>query len=188
MRIREGATIEAGEVQVRLRGRQDADARRWTASLATSELAAVRDGRRFTWNDPLQVTFEAAQTGDGWQVQQLNCHSSFLRLAGQGTPQAGSFELTCDLNRLVTELHQLFDLGDLQAAGTLDSQLHWARNDDGRVALEGTGGIDGLEVTTRRGLDLARNACADHVVAGGRHRRTETDEHPRGSVRVVRRQ
>jgi hypothetical protein len=152
LRIREGAAIEAGEVQVRLRGRQDTDARRWTASLATSELAAVREGRRFTWNDPLQVTFEAAQTGDGWQVQQLDCHSSFLRLVGQGTPQAGSVEWTCDLNRLVTELHELFDLGDWQAAGTLESQLHWARNDDGRVALEGTGGIDGLEVTTQRGL------------------------------------
>ena len=72
MRIREGATIESGAVQVRLRGHQEADARRWTASIETSELAAVREGRRFTWNDPLQVNLEAAQTGQGWNVQQLD--------------------------------------------------------------------------------------------------------------------
>ena len=46
--------------------------------------------------------------------------------------------MTCDLARLVSELRQLFDLGCLQAAGTLHTQLDWQRGDDGRVAVNAT--------------------------------------------------
>ncbi|MHB8863906.1 MAG: hypothetical protein ACYC6N_15995 [Pirellulaceae bacterium] len=151
MHIREGVTIETGAVEIRLKGQQAADARRWTARLKTWELAAVREGRRFTWSDPLQVSLEASQNDQGWQVQQLNCNSSFLQLLGQAAPQEGSFELTCDLHRLVSELQPLFDLGDLQATGTVAAQLRWERNDQGRITLEGTGGVDRLEWTRERG-------------------------------------
>ena len=148
-------------------------------------MVAVRDGRRFTWNDPLRVSMEVKQSEQGWNVQQLDCHSSFLQLTGQGTPRAGSFELTCDLDRLVSELHQLFDLGALQAAGAMSTQLRWQRNDDGRVAVSGASTIENLELATTpdtnwREPHLQATLSLEAEADGQR-----LDEHPHGTYRAV---
>ena len=136
LRIREGATIEAGRVQIHCAGQQSAQQRGWQAAVETSELAAVAMGAASPGTTRSAPSWSSQQREQGWNVRQLACHASFLELTGQGTPQAGSVDLTCDLARLVSELHQLFDLGALQAAGTLHTQLDWQRSDDGRVAVE----------------------------------------------------
>jgi len=146
LRIREGSTIEAGTVRLHLRGHHGGEQRGWQAQVETSELTATQDGRRFTWNDPLRVGLEVAYDERGWNLQQLDCHTAFLDLAGSGTPQSGSVELTCNLARLVAELHQLFDLGAARAAGTMSSSLRWQRSVEDRVTISGEGTIKDLEL------------------------------------------
>ena len=148
LRMRERAAIERGTLQVQLVGKQETRQRGWLATVETSDLTAVCDGRRFTWNDPLSARLDIAYGEQGWDVRQLACHTSFLQLTGRGTPQSGSCELTCDLARLTAELHQLFDLGTLQAAGATDTQLDWQRGDDSQVTVKATSTIEHLELST----------------------------------------
>ncbi len=148
LRIRDGAALERGTLQVRVAGTPDGEQRRWSAEIETSELAAVCDGRRFTWQEPLRANLELGLQEQGWDVRQLGCHTPFLDLTGRGASRAGSLELTCDLARLASELRQLFDFGGWQAAGTVGTRLHWQQGDAGRVTVNAASTIDNLALST----------------------------------------
>lgn len=152
LRIREGVTIESGNVHVVLSGSQAAAERRWTAHLETADLVAVAEGRRLTWDEPLQIDLEASQSDTDWQMQKLECRAPFLKLSGQGDPRTGSYAMTCDLRRLTSELRQVIDLGGVEATGTLGGQLTWRR--DGRqMVVDASGTIEQLQLATPSGTN-----------------------------------
>ena len=147
LHIREGTVIESGAVRFELSGQHQEEHRRWTARLLTSELAARRDGERFTWSSPFQITLLAQQDAADWRVEQFTCNSSFLTIAGNGTPAAGSFTLQCNLERLVSELHQFIELGSLRATGSMTARLDWQRGTGQRVTIGGTSLLENLDLT-----------------------------------------
>ena len=150
LRIREGVTVESGTVRVVLASDQTAAERRWTAHLETADLAAVAEGRRLTWDEPLQVDLVASQSETDWEMQKLACRSSFLQLSGRGDPRSGAYTLTCDLDRLTTELRPVFDLGGLRAAGKLTGQLNWKR-DKQTIVADASSTVERLELVTPSG-------------------------------------
>jgi hypothetical protein len=150
LRIREGVTVESGNVRVVLASNQTAAERRWTAHLETADLVAVAEGRRLTWDEPLQVDLVASQSDTDWQMQKLTCRSSFLQLSGRGDPRSGAYTLTCDLDRLTSELRPVFDFGGLRASGKLGGQLNW-RRDDQRIVADASSTIERLELVTPSG-------------------------------------
>jgi len=148
LRIRAGTAIERGMLEAQVEGHADGPRRVWSARLKTSDLAVLSDGRRVTWEEPWAVHLDAALGAQGWEIQNLDCQSSFLQLSGSGTSSSGTARLACDLGRTVAELCQIFDLGTLQAAGRMDSQLRWDRTDgaDDRLAINATNTMDRCEL------------------------------------------
>ena len=145
--IREGAVIESGTVRFELSGQHQQEHHRWTAQILTSQLAARRDGERFTWSSPFQITLLAQQDAADWRVEKFTCNSSFLTISGDGTPAAGSFALHCDLERLVSELNQFIEFGSLRAAGSMTAQLDWQRNTGQRVTISATSLLENLDLS-----------------------------------------
>lgn len=146
LHIRQGAVIEAGSLTFELNGRRQSDERHWTARVETSELAARRDGERYTWNTPLRITAKASRQSRRWRVEQLACTSSFLSLTGNATPASGSFDLQCDLKELSDQLREFVELGTLQAGGTMSARLNWERHPNQGLTIHGTGLLEELKL------------------------------------------
>lgn len=146
LRIRQGAVVESGTLAFRLAGQKEGGEREWVAGVETSQLAARRDGQRYTWNSPLKITAKASQTADEWHIDQLACTSSFLSLTGKATAATGSFDLQCDLKQLSDELREFVDLGSVRAAGTMSAQLNWERDGVQGLTIHGTGLLEELEL------------------------------------------
>ena len=103
-----------------------------------------------TWDEPLQIDLVASQSATDWQMQKLECRSPFLQLSGHGDPRSGEYTMTCDLRRLTSELRPVFDLGGLQATGTLGGQLTWKRTGQ-QIVAGASGTIERLELVTPSG-------------------------------------
>lgn len=147
LRIREGALLESGAVAFRLGSTHQPPQRQWTANVRCSDLAVLREGKRFTWDAPLQITLEADRTTRAWRISRLDCSSSVLSLTGQGAPETGSFTLRCNLRSLFDQLQEFLDLGGLNAAGELSGQLDWKRDDAQGITIHGTSLLKDLAVT-----------------------------------------
>jgi translocation and assembly module TamB len=147
LRVREGAEIESGTVQFELAGQHGTGRRQFQASVETSNLAAVREGQRFAWNDPLRANVEAEEADGSWSVRRLICEAPFLTLTGAGKLDQGLLDFQCDLDRLMEELHQFVDLGELRASGVLTARLNWDTAEQGFLSARGTGSIQDVQLT-----------------------------------------
>jgi len=124
LRIRPTTRITSGNVHFSLAS-QNAGQPSFSASLEAGSLAAVENGRPFSWDKPLKATADFRYTTDGPVIDQLRIDSEFLTLTASGRVQEGSATLNADLDVLAVELARFVDLGDFRIAGGLDGQFRW---------------------------------------------------------------
>ncbi len=137
LRVRKGTRITEGEVTINLASTHEKEAGTWNGSIETSKLIAVNGGRQITWDDPLQVNFDARQGDQGLIIDELRCDSSFLELEAAGEPNYFAVSASYNLEKLSEELRQFFDLRDVQLSGDGWSYVNWQRNADGSFKADG---------------------------------------------------
>ncbi len=122
LRIKDGTRINSGEITLALDSTVgDGARRRWSGQLTTTSLQGTAAGRQITWPRPVQVSFDVGTKSDGALDGRLTCESEFLQAAAFGSLDACTWSAEGDLDRLVADLQQFVDLGDVQLAGKFKS-------------------------------------------------------------------
>ena len=127
LRMKEGTQLTDGRVQLSLVSQTLPDGLRWQGWLKTDKLQGLAAGRPIAFNQPLELDFTIGQTSRGPTIDRLAGSSSFFKLEGSGSLDAGSLNADVDLNRLAAELGQFINWGETKLAGTLDAKLRWQR-------------------------------------------------------------
>ncbi len=131
LHVREGAQITSGQVKLAIASKPDGANHVWTGQISASDLAAVHDGRRVAWDQPINLQFAARAQGNNYSLDQFAASASFLSLSAKGSLDGLQAEAQCDLDRLMNELSQFVDMGDARLAGRADSHLNWQRGANG---------------------------------------------------------
>jgi hypothetical protein len=90
-----------------------------------TNLKGRRGGQMLVWQQPLKLGGTIRQVGKELSLENIDCQTDFLRLAGNATLESGSFAVKGDLSKLVQRLGQFVDLTGIELAGTLDGNLGW---------------------------------------------------------------
>jgi hypothetical protein len=128
LRIRKGTEITSGQVSLTLAVQPDAQGSAWSGQVEASNLAAVNQGRKIVWDQPIQVSLAAHATAQGAVVESLKCESNFLRLVASGTTERLAASASFDLAQLASQLAGFVDLGQTQPAGGGWAQFGWQRS------------------------------------------------------------
>jgi translocation and assembly module TamB len=125
LHLKNDTQISSGRLNVGLVSRNESTGRLWQAGLQADNLVAQAGGRQVRWEDPLKLDAVARQTAAGLTIETLSGKARFFDLNGSGTLTKGELTANADLNRLVAELEQFVDFGDIRLAGTMDAKLAW---------------------------------------------------------------
>ena len=125
LNLKQGMTITQGQASLDLNSRMELGQRVITGTVQTDRIAAVSNGRTVTWDQPIHLAVAGVSNMDGLQLQRLDCQSDFLNVSGSGTLASGQLQATGDLSKLVEQLGQFCDLGDLQMAGRMTANGSW---------------------------------------------------------------
>lgn len=135
LNIRSDTQIESGKLELSLAS-QSAETPNFTATLKAKDLSALASDRRIVW-EPVVLTADFRQTKDGPVIDQLMCSSNFLNIRGKGTLAQGSATVDGHLGKMVADVGQLIDLGQLQLAGRLNGEVEWRCDDNQQFAADG---------------------------------------------------
>lgn len=136
LRIREGVELTAGDLQWKLTSRPMATGPRWQGKLSTTQLVALYDGKKLTWDQPLDLRFDAHHAAHGTVFDELVCHSDFFQFEGKGTLDSFHLSGTHDLAKLTDQLSRFVDLGGLQLAGDGATELDVRRTSEQEFQAE----------------------------------------------------
>ncbi len=125
LHLRDDTRLTSGQIRWELACQTDGTSVTWQGNLETSQLQAERGGQPLGIHEPVQLSFRAAQTPQGLQVEDLSAQSTFLALRGTGQATSGQLAWRADLSRLHSELGQLVDWRSVNLAGQLEGQLQW---------------------------------------------------------------
>lgn len=149
--LKDDTRITGGSVELNAFSRVEAERRRWVATLATSALTAISNGREISWDQPLQVTLAAVNQGEGPAIETLSCRSDFLTATAKGTLQNGSLTANGNLDRLSQQLGRFVDLSKMQLAGGLSATANWQQQADQRVHFLGNVVLSSFALSTPDG-------------------------------------
>ncbi len=145
LHVRDDVRIKSGKASVTLYSRVEGDRRRWVGNVQTSNLAAQSGDQQISWEQPIVITFTAANSPDGPIIETLSCQSSFLKASGQGTLANGSLKAEADLDRLTAELDQFLDLSRYKLAGRMNATANWQRHDASLLTAEANAKIENFD-------------------------------------------
>ena len=131
VRVRDQTEIIGGDLEISLHSEPDRDGIAVNGKLEATNLAARTRGRRVGWREPLSATIAARHSSDGLVIDQLKCSSSFLQVAGGGTPNDLDATAQFDLAILMDELGKFVDLKGIDLAGAGEAELHFKRTSRG---------------------------------------------------------
>ncbi len=146
LHVREGTQITGGEVRLNLAGKPDGAGQTFEGRLIAGGLAAMHDGRRLSWDTPIDLQVTARQQGGRFWIDQFTGRASFMMLTVRGSLEQFEAQMQCDLDRLMGELSQFVDLGEMKLAGRGDSRLNWQRNDQGAFEAAADARLQGLTI------------------------------------------
>jgi hypothetical protein len=146
LHVRQGTQITSGHVQLAISSKPDATGQAWTGQVVASDLAAIDNGRRLAWDQPINLQLAAREQAGNYSIDQLACNSSFLVLTGRGSVDQFHADVQCDLDRLMSELSQFVDLGSIRLAGHGDARLDWQRAANGMFQTAADAKFQGLQV------------------------------------------
>jgi translocation and assembly module TamB len=137
LRIREGTEVTAGQLQINLKHQAGDKGAVWDGRAEMTNIAAVNQGRRITWQQPVVVTVAARDAADGPIIERLLWKSSFLELEAAGSMELLNASAVFNLNDLARELEQFVDLRGFELAGDGWSHVTWQRSADGVFKVDG---------------------------------------------------
>jgi len=146
LRIREGTQVTSGQLEVAVASRRGPQGMSWQARIGASNLAAVNQGRRLDWQQPILVTLAAHETPQGAIIESLRCDSDFLKLHAAGTTEQLTASASFDLNRLAGQLGGFIDLGGVRLAGDGWAQFDWQRSESRSFKAGGELHVQGFEL------------------------------------------
>ena len=129
--IRKGTEISSGQVQLALSSRRAEEGMVWRGRLEASNVAAVRDGRRLLWKEPISITLAARDSRQGPVFDSLKCEASFLSASASGTRDALSGSASFDFSKLASQTADFVDLGGRRLTGDGWANFNWKRLSQG---------------------------------------------------------
>ncbi len=184
-RVRESTEISSGRATAELISGSGKDGHTWKGRLLVSNLGAVHEGRRIALDKPVEVVATATQQGSQWNVEQLTCQSSFLKLAARGSLAEGTAQCDGDLGKFVQEVSQFVDLGPLRLSGRLTADASWRSGADGQIAMEGHGVAKSLNVVVPNCRPLQEQDLQLQVIASGRLAAGRLEQLDAGSFELI---
>ena len=152
LHLRPKMQITSGEVRCALTsGPGKGGQHVWSGQFETSDLTASEGARTITWKQPIVASFQAHDGPAGIAVDQLDCQSSFLHLAGSGTLKEFSADGTCDLSQLMNELAQFVTLDGLKIAGAGQGKVRLQPRAGGGFLAQADGDIRDFQCTLPNG-------------------------------------
>ncbi|HZZ26459.1 MAG TPA: hypothetical protein VFE46_00525 [Pirellulales bacterium] len=167
LHVRPGTQITSGQVKLALASKPESAGQTWSGQLVASDLAAEYGGRRVTWDQPIQLQLTVHNQASNYTIDALNCTSSFLTFSGQGSLDQFQAEAQCDLDRLMNELAQFIDLGQLKLAGKGDAHLHWSHGASGEFQASSDVRLQGLQIAVPGNPVWQEDAVAASATAAG---------------------
>ena len=156
MRIREGATVTGGVVEITalsVRGGRSASAR---AALEASGVTVATGSGLVSWQ-PIEVSADiGCDEGGRLQVNVARINSDFVTLTANGTARRVELAVVGDLAELRRQVGQVIDLGVDRLAGRFEAKVGLVREQDERVDVSLDATVGGLDV-----------AVADRVIRAG---------------------
>lgn len=149
LQIRQGTTLTAGQMQFEAKSVPQGAGHQLTASLRTTPLTAVADGRQITWDAPLDINLVARRTGAELRFDRLTCQSEFLQFTGSGDASRMQLEGNVNLDELTSRLDQFVDLTDWQLAGRGELKATCSRDRAGQFTAQGSGSLSDFVIAYR---------------------------------------
>ncbi len=146
LRIRSGTQITGGQVRLSLSEKPDVASTLWSGQLAASDLTAIENGKQLSLGQPVTMQFAARKAGGSISLDQLQCSSSFFTLGGRGSIDQFQANASCDLDRLMGEITQFVDLGEIRLAGRGDAQISWQRAATGQFQANADARVQALQI------------------------------------------
>ena len=131
LRIRKATAITSGQVQLALSSRRGKEGMVWQGRLEASNLAAVRDGQRLQWQQPILVTLAAHETRQGPVIESLKCDADFVSATASGTREELTGSALFDFRKLAEQTAGFVDLGGLRVTGDGWAKFSWRRVEPG---------------------------------------------------------
>ncbi|MGE0605953.1 MAG: hypothetical protein AB7O62_02425 [Pirellulales bacterium] len=135
LRIREGTQVTAGKLDISLSRKTTRDDSTWDATINMDGLAAVNNGQRIEWRDPVAFTLLARDGQNGPTIEKCTCRSSFLDGEAAGTFDQLTVSATYNLNELAAQLDQFIDMSQLELKGEGWTHVKWNRAKNGAFQL-----------------------------------------------------
>ena len=176
MRVREGTEITGGKVSIEFVGADVEKQRRWTGHVTLAGLSAMNDGRRLSWESPLETRFRAHQDQSEIIVDEILCSSDFLRLKGSGTLDEAKFQAVGDLTKLQDNIERFIDLGHEQLAGQMQATGAIRRDDDGRVQFTSDITLDDFAYVVSKETEWREQHLELKVAATGQAQKGQTQK------------
>jgi hypothetical protein len=175
LKLRPSTQVKSGLVTLSLVNKAT-DPPRLEARLEASDLAAIENGKEFTWQKPILVTANLHRSSAGPVIDELTCRSSFLDVTAQGTPSEGTAVVRGDLHQLATDAGRFIDLSGYQIGGRIDGSVRWQRSRDDQVAADGKLKLNDFELSTSgqqpwRERELTLDLAAAAALRGGQIQR-----------------
>lgn len=128
LRIKAGTTITGGHVRFGLSRRGEDGQIHYEGHLRAKNLSADGPDGRILWRQPIDVSFSVRENAAETVVERLQCRSDFLVIQANGRLDNLTASVDFDLQKLVEQISQIVDVGDLQLAGRGRGQLHVRRS------------------------------------------------------------
>lgn len=168
LHIQQGTQITSGRLQLALTSRPGPEGTTWAGRLEANDLAAVNQGRRLAWQQPILVSLAAHQTKDGPVVESLRCQSSFLQMAAAGTPRELSATANFDLDQLAAQLAGMVDLDGIEMAGGGAARFSWKRPDGDQFQAEGQLNVQDFRLAIPKQQIALKEDVSVQMAAAGR--------------------
>ncbi|HEY2761202.1 MAG TPA: hypothetical protein VGI75_10670, partial [Pirellulales bacterium] len=146
LHVRSGTQITSGQMRLSLASKADSAGQTWSGQLSASDLTANYDGRRLTWDQPINLQLAVREQAGNYSIDALNCSSSFLTLSGKGSLDQFQAEGQCDLDRMMSELSQFVDLGAMKLGGRGDGRFRWTHGMSGEFQTAADLRLQGLQI------------------------------------------
>jgi translocation and assembly module TamB len=173
LHVRQQVRLTSGNIKLAVASGADGGTHRWSGQLQASNITATNAGAPISWDQPISVNFAAHDTLTGPVVDKLDCQSSFVHVAGNGTPDHFTAQADCDLDRLAGELGQFVDLGGVKPKGSGQATLDWQRMSDATFRSSATCQLVNLQLGisgrmwSEPSLAVALNASGQIAQTGG---------------------
>lgn len=159
MAVRPDVRVTDGRLQLAAASHADGDDRVLEVRLTSRDLAAVQSvvapegadpGQRLLrWNEPFTAFLRGRRgPGEGLRIEDARIASQAVEVSAAGDSRAATIQWTLDLDDLVGEITEVFDLGGASLAGASRGRIDVARGDPaGPATVKVSASITDFELT-----------------------------------------